>query len=137
MSAGTVTTERAGLVVVNASISLDGYVAGPHHEMDWVFDHQFLPTTALDVVDMMIASTGAILAGRGSHDVGERSRRAETSSAFGGRWAGPEFVLTHRPPSASPVDGPRYIAGDIREAVDLALRAAGGRNLLVLGAEVA
>ncbi len=131
------TPGRPGPVVVNASISLDGYIAGPHHEMDWVFDHQFLPTTALDGVEMMIASTGAIIAGRGSHDVGERSLRAETSRAFGGRWAGPESVLTHRPPSASPLDGPRYISGDIREAVSLALGAAGGRNLLGLGAEVA
>ncbi len=36
-----------------------------------------------------------------------------------------------------PVGRARSISGDIQEAVSVALRAAGGRNLLVLGAEVA
>jgi hypothetical protein len=32
-----------GIVMANTSISIDGFVAGPNHEMDWTFDHDFLP----------------------------------------------------------------------------------------------
>ena len=35
--------ERIGIVLANTAISLDGFIAGPNHEMDWVFDHHFLP----------------------------------------------------------------------------------------------
>jgi hypothetical protein len=31
-----------GIVMANTSISIDGFVAGPNHEMDWIFDHDFL-----------------------------------------------------------------------------------------------
>ncbi len=46
------------------------------------------------------------------------------------------FVLTHRPPP-SPGPGVEYLSGDIGEAVATALRAAGGKDLEVLGADVA
>jgi dihydrofolate reductase len=124
-----------GIVMANAAMSLDGFIAGPNHEMDWVFDHHFLPDGPTDVVDGIIASTGAILSGRGSYEVGQRSAREETSSAFGGRWSGAEFVLTHRPP-ARPRAGLGFLSGDISAAVATAREAAAGRNLLVLGADV-
>lgn len=126
-----------GVVMVSTTMSLDGFIAGPNHEMDWVFDHGFVPEGTVDVIDEMIASTGAILSGRGSYDVGRRSTREETSSAFGGRWSGPEFVLTHRPPSDPVRPSLTFLSGDIRDAVATALSAAAGRNLLVLGANVA
>jgi dihydrofolate reductase len=28
-----------GIVRVSAAMSLDGFIAGPDHEMDWVFEH--------------------------------------------------------------------------------------------------
>ncbi len=124
-----------GIVVASTAISLDGFIAGPNHEMDWVLDHHFLPEGPIDIVDDLIATTGAILSGRGSFDVGEGSSRSETRGAFGGRWSGPEFVLTHRPPP-DPPPGLRFLSGDIREAVATAKAAAGGRNLLLLGGNV-
>jgi hypothetical protein len=40
------------IVIVNAAMSLDGFIAGRNHEMDWIFDHQFLPPTeAPGVID--------------------------------------------------------------------------------------
>lgn len=125
-----------GIVMANSAMSLDGYIAGPNHEMDWVFDHQFLPDEPIDLVDNVIAATGSILSGRGSYDVGQGATRGETSSAFGGRWSGPEFVLTHQPPAVLGRSDIRFLAGDIRNAVGTALAAAGGKNLLVLGANV-
>jgi dihydrofolate reductase len=125
-----------GSVVVSSTMSLDGFIAGPDHDMDWMFDGDFLPDEPSATVEELIRTTGAILAGRNSYDVGRRSSRTETSSAFGGRWSGPEFVLTHRPPEQTdPAVG--FLSGAIDAAVDTALEAAAGGNLLVLGADVA
>lgn len=130
-----------GAVVVSTTMSLDGFVAGPHHEMDWIFDSGFLPEedpAGDDSIDELIRTTGAILTGRGSYDVGQASERTETSSAFGGRWSGPEFVLTHRPPAdAAARPDVTFLSASIREAVATALAAAGEKNLLVLGPNVA
>jgi hypothetical protein len=80
-------------------MSLDGFIAGPSHEMDWMFDHAGdVPDT---LVEEVIASTGAILGGRRGYDLGRRALRPETSKPFGGRWKGPIFVLAHSPPSPS------------------------------------
>jgi hypothetical protein len=81
------------LVRVTTTISLDGYMAGPGGDMDWVFE--YASDTPADAVDEMIETTGAILAGRGSYNVGRGSTRTETSAPFGGRWSGPQLVLTH------------------------------------------
>jgi dihydrofolate reductase len=125
-----------GIVLVNAAVSLDGFIAGPNHEMDWIFDHQFLPDEPIGAIDDVIRTTGAILTGRGSYEVGRRSERSETSSAFGGRWSGPEFVLTHRPPADDETREVSFLSGSIAQAVSTALAAAQGKNLLVLGANV-
>jgi dihydrofolate reductase len=125
-----------GIVLVSTTVSLDGFIAGPDHEMDWIFDHGYLPEEPVAAVEEVIRTTGAILAGRRSYDVGRAAARPETSSAFGGRWSGPEFVLTHRPPSSAPQGPFRFLAGDIRAATSTALAGAEGRNLLVLGANV-
>jgi dihydrofolate reductase len=124
-----------GSVVVGATMSLDGFIAGRDEDMDWVFDLSPRPQGRDEVEEELIATTGAVLAGRRSHDVGERSSRAETSGVFGGRWSGPEFVLTHRPPrrEASHIT---FLSGDIRTAAETALEAAGAKNLLVIGADV-
>jgi dihydrofolate reductase len=125
-----------GIVLVNAAVSLDGFIAGPNHEMDWIFDHQFLPDEPIGAIDDVIRTTGAILTGRGSYEVGRRSERSETSSAFGGRWSGPEFVLTHRPPADDETREVSFLSGSIAQAVSTALAAAQGKSLLVLGANV-
>jgi dihydrofolate reductase len=125
-----------GSVLVNSTVSLDGFVAGPRHEMDWIFDDGFIPDEPSAVIDDVIRTTGAILAGRHSYDVGQAATRSETSSAFGGRWSGPEFVLTHRPPPDAADQHPTFLSGSIDDAVATALAAAGDRKLLVLGANV-
>jgi len=123
------------LVVVGATMSLDGFIAGPGDAMDWVFEYvgpEFLD----DMDEDIIRTTGAVLSGRGCYDVGRRGERPETSGLYGGRWHGPEFVLTHHPPDDETRPELQFLSGDIRVAVATALRAASGRNLLVLGADV-
>jgi dihydrofolate reductase len=119
-----------GKVVVNRSMSLDGFIAGPGHTMDWIFDF-----VAPDEVPEIAAATGAMLVGRRTSDVGNRMKAEQPDSGeypFSGR----TFVLTHLPPEP-PDPNVTYLTGDIGDAVATALDAAGGKNLEILGADVA
>jgi dihydrofolate reductase len=65
--------------------------------------------------------------------VAKRMADQPGSGAYDG---GPVFVLTHEPPDPPDPDV-TFLKGDIGEAVAMALDAAGGKNLEVLGADVA
>jgi dihydrofolate reductase len=119
-------------VVVHRAMSLDGFVAGPDHEMDWIFEHAAPGEGAEDIM----AATGAILSGRHTYDVGQRSRRPETSAAYGGAWSGAEFVLTHQAKTEDDDPSVVFLSGDVAAAVAVGLEAAGGKNLEVLGNDV-
>lgn len=80
-------------------------------------------------------ATGAMLVGRRTWDVGERME-AEKPGSVDYPFSGPMFVLTHRP-LASPDPGVTVLSGDIGEAVATALNAAGGKDVEILGADVA
>ena len=57
-------------MVVNRSMSLDGFIAGPDDAMDWIFD--FIEPTAAWMSEIA-AATGAMLVGRRhSDEVGDR-----------------------------------------------------------------
>jgi dihydrofolate reductase len=56
----------SGKVVVNRSMSLDGFIAGPGDAMDWVFDY-----VAPDQFPEVAAATGAMLIGRRTYEVGK------------------------------------------------------------------
>lgn len=120
-----------GLVLVHRSMSLDGFVAGPDHAMDWVFGY-----LAPDDFPEVITATGAILAGRRTYDVGQRDADKPTGEAYGGAWSGPQFVLTHRPPQ-NPDPAVTFLSGDIEDAVATARSAAGDKNLEIFGSDVA
>jgi dihydrofolate reductase len=124
----------SGKVVVNRMMSLDGFIAGPGDAMDWQKDVA-IDFTAQPEFAEIAAATGAMLAGRRTSDVGDRMKAEEPGSADY-PFSGPMFVLTHRPPDP-PAPGVTYLSGDIGEAVATALAAAGGKNLEILGADVA
>ncbi len=123
------TSTGNGKVVVNRSMSLDGFIAGPGHAMDWIFDF-----VAPDEFPEIAAATGAMLIGRGTYEVAKRM--PDAGKDYGGGWSGPVFVLTHRPPEP-PDPADTFLTGDIGEAVATARSAAGGKNLEILGADVA
>ncbi len=124
-----------GKVVVNRAMSLDGFIAAPGHMMDWGGGRQLADFVAPDEFRAIAAATGAMLVGRRTADVGARME-AEKPGSVDYPFSGPIFVLTHRPPEPP---GPEvtYLSGDIGEAVATALSAAGGKNLEILGADVA
>lgn len=125
------TDTRNGNVVVNRAMSLDGFIAGPGHEMDWV-----LSNVTPDEFPEIMAATGAMLAGRRTYEVGKRDAATGKASgeAYGGAWSGPQFVLTHQPPADQAVT---FLSGDIEAAVATARKAAGGKNVEILGTDVA
>lgn len=116
----------AGKIVVNRSMSLDGFIAGPDHAMDWIIEY----ATEYAFPEIMEA-TGAMLIGRGTYDVSRRMSAEDTS--YDG---GPVFVLTHRPPD-EPDPGVTFLTSDLADAVTTARAAAQGKNLEILGADLA
>ena len=67
-----------GNVVVNRSMSLDGFIAGPGDAMDWIFDF-----VAPDEFPEIAAATGAMLIGRRTYDVGNRMNVAGAAGPGG------------------------------------------------------
>ena len=129
------TSTGNGKVVVNRSMSLDGFIAGPGDAMDWIFD--FVAPDA--PVTEIAAATGAMLIGRRTYEVGNRmeadnergQHRAAKATPFRTR------VRPHPRPPDPPDPEVTFLTGDIGEAVATALDAAGGKNLEILGADVA
>jgi dihydrofolate reductase len=139
-------------VVIDMSMSLDGFVAGPddgkahplgrhggEHVFDWYFSgkeerHHPLfrpaPGANRDEVDRMFAESGAFIFGR---------RTYEIANGWGGRHpvnGVPTFVLTRNPPSDYP-RGPSnltFVTDGIESAVRQARAVAGGKDIKLGGA---
>jgi dihydrofolate reductase len=138
-------------VVIDMSMSLDGYIAGPNDSFgnglgdggmrlhDWLFSGSE-PSPHSDffrpegrnraVADELFTTTGIMLTGRRTYDLtrgwgGEHPIKGITV-----------VVLTHNPPEKAPQGATRFIfCGDgIEAAVKLARDAAKGRNVIVQGA---
>ncbi|MGI6874557.1 dihydrofolate reductase family protein [Amycolatopsis sp. 3B14] len=129
--------------VLDMSMSLDGYVAGPNdgpgnpggdgfmrlHE--WAFTPDFQPRQSGPSAELMdrIGAAGAVVSGR---------RTAEQVDHWGGDHGGmgiPIFVPSHRPPGPDVAGYPlvTYVDG-IVEAMARAKAAAGDRRVHVIGA---
>jgi dihydrofolate reductase len=125
----------AGKVVVNRAMSLDGFIAGPGHRMDWGGGRPLAAFVAPDDFAEVAAATGSMLIGRRTWEVGS-TMEAEEPGSVDYPFSGPFFLLTHRP-LEPPEPDVTILSGDIGEAVATALDAAGGKNLEILGADVA
>lgn len=112
----------AGKVLWHFTMSLDGFVAGPGHTMDWMTGVSFRP----GLVEEYAGTTGAVLGGRDGWDA-----FPDAGAIYGGAWQGPLFVLTHHPEDAPPAAGVTFLNCDAAEAVRIALKAAGGKNVEV------
>lgn len=124
--------------VAAASVSADGYLAGPGGDMSWltpfVGDGEPNP-----ILDRLQAETTALLCGATTF-FGDDPNRGDPDKegAFGGEWRGSVVVLTHRPPEGvtESKEGEVRFATTLDEAVALAERAAGDGVVNVLGASV-
>ncbi|MEV6979798.1 dihydrofolate reductase family protein [Sphaerisporangium sp. NPDC051017] len=119
-----------GTVVLDITMSLDGFVATPDHDTDrlhaWVFSDTEQTVFGPEVRELMETSwTGAVVAGRRTYEVA-------------GGWAGdppvpvPYFVVSHDVPDDA---GPRFtfVTDGVRGAVEKARAAAGGGGVYVMG----
>ncbi len=123
MMSDTEPQTAAGKVLWHFTMSLDGFVAGRDHAMDWMAGASSRP----GLVDEYVQTTGAVLGGRDGWDAAIDGGRP-----YGGSWDGPIFVLTHHPDDATPADNVTFLDCDPAQAVRIGLAAAGGKNLEVL-----
>jgi dihydrofolate reductase len=119
-------------LLYSASMSLDGFIAGPGGDMSWLSPH-FGPNPEADA---LVGDIGALLIGARTYRGDDPNAGTSSEGAFGGAWAGPSVVLTQHPSPDPPPDV--IFAGDLPSALALALDAAGSaRYVNVLGADVA
>jgi len=129
-----------GNVVIDMSMSLDGYIAAPNDNPEqglgedgmrlhnWAFDD---PSVFERVYGNLVEETGAVIMGRRSYD--------NSIEAWGGKGpfgdVVPCFVVTHRPPaSADPVFG--FVTDGIESALAKAQEVAGDKRIGLMGANV-
>ncbi|WP_022887609.1 dihydrofolate reductase family protein [Glaciibacter superstes] len=124
----TATEPGAGRVMLHFTMSLDGFIAGPNHETDWMSGFSELPPGAFEAY---AEAVGAVLCGRDSFDVDP-----SIDGIYGGGWNGPVFLLTHHPEDAQAVEGLRVLSCDVAEAAAIGLEAAGGKDLEVFSASI-
>jgi dihydrofolate reductase len=139
-------------VVIDMTMSLDGFVAGPDdgkqyplgrhggmHIFDWYFSgseqyrsHLFRidPGPDRDQVERMFQESGAFIFGRKTYDI---------TDGWGGRHpvdGVPVFILTHEPPAEYP-RGPSnltFVTDGIASAIRQAAKVAGAKDIKLQGA---
>ncbi len=118
-------------LLYSATCSLDGFIAGPGGDMEWMNRLE----GGNGIAEELLPQVGALLVGRNTHGGDDPNRGTEREGAFGGRYQGPEFVVTHHPGADRP---PRlFYLDDIERAIASAREAAGERYVCVLGADIA
>jgi hypothetical protein len=106
-----------GKVLCHFTMSLDGFVAGPNHTMDWMTGSPSRP----GLVAEYVSTTGAVLGGRDGWDM----TVASGARPYGAVWSGPIFVLTHHPEDATPAAGVTFLSCEPAQAFRIGLAAAG------------
>jgi dihydrofolate reductase len=119
-----------GRVFLHFTMSLDGFIADAAGGLDWTAGFTGL---SAETVTAIIESIGAALGGRHGYDVAAARGGARL---YGGAWDGPVFVLTHRPGDVPADPGVTFLSGNVREAVDTARAAAGGKDVVIVGASI-
>ncbi|PFG40966.1 dihydrofolate reductase [Georgenia soli] len=126
-----------GKVAWGFTCSIDGFIAGPGHDMSWMSAAEPL---AEGTVRQMAGDVAVIISGRAGYDAArtQQDERDETTSkAYGGAWTGTEFILTHRPDEIA--DDPSIVAlnCDIVEAIRRAQEIAGDKDVQIISADIA
>jgi|SRR3954454_11556330 dihydrofolate reductase len=116
-------------LLYSATMSLDGFIAGPDGDMSWLASY-LQPDPS---IDGLVERIGALLVGARTFAGDDPNRGTDKEGAFNGTWHGPQFVLTHR--SFPPTPGVTFF-DDLPAAVTAAKAAAGEKYVNVLGADV-
>lgn len=119
-------------LLYSATMSLDGFIAGPGGDMSWLSEH-LGPNAEMEA---LVEDIGALLVGARTFR-GDDPHQGEEGEGepFGGGWSGPQFVLTHHAP-ATPVPSVTFVT-DLASGITAAKEAAGDKYVNVLGADTA
>ena len=124
-----------GKVILDMAVSLDGFITGPNGEDAGLHDWFFPPSGSVSVVDAGVVeesvdTTGAILIGRQTYDLGDR-----VDGFVDTPYKVEHFVLTHEAPEqvASGETAFTFVTDGIDNALEQARAAAGDRNVAVGG----
>ena len=140
-----------GVVIVDLSVSLDGFIAGPDDGPEFPLGrggegifawmnaseanrvHPYLapPDASKVIVDEWMTNSGAIISGRRTFDIANGWKDGHPIDA-------PIFVVTHDPPTTGEWS-PRvsFVTDGVEHALELAQEAAGDRTIGISGASVA
>ncbi|MFL5627627.1 MAG: dihydrofolate reductase family protein [Ktedonobacteraceae bacterium] len=120
-----------GKVILDMSMSLDGFIAGPNDEDGGLHDYFFSPSgNTAQVVEEGIKTTGAIIMGRRSYDLGDQFDGFVSTP-----YKVPHFVLSHTVPE-KPAKGETaflFVTDGIESALTQAKAAAGDKNVVIGG----
>lgn len=114
--------------------SLDGYIADENNSLDWLFEVD-RGKTGKDTFHAFLADVGAMAMGATTYEwVVEHDRLLEDP----GKWRGyygdtPCWVFAHRTLPAIPGANLSFVQGDVRPVHDQMTRAAGHRNVWLVG----
>ncbi|RZU19370.1 dihydrofolate reductase [Kribbella rubisoli] len=133
-------------VVVEISVSLDGYVTGPNVGIDnglgdggmalhdWVFHGTDADRAVLDAA---FEATGAVVQGRNLFDIIDGPKGWSDEMGYGAKPTGevnpPVFVVTHTAPEKTRLGDRFRFVGSPSEAVAQAREVAGGKDVNVMG----
>ncbi len=120
-----------GKVILDMSMSVDGFIAGPNDEDGGLHDYFFSPSgDTAQVVEEGIKTTGAIIMGRRSYDLGDQFDGFVSTP-----YKVPHFVLSHTVPE-KPAKGETaftFVTDGPESALTQAKAAAGDKNVVVGG----
>src|SRR5215211_473514 len=121
-----------GKVVIHATISLDGYIAGPNDDLSWMSDYEGPNKVADEVIRMV----GAIVSGGRLFRLIEKN--IEANLPYGGAVKAPVFVLSHHPRESITTSGVtfHFITDGFESAVKQAKAAADDKNAMLFGASM-
>ncbi|TCO48679.1 dihydrofolate reductase [Kribbella antiqua] len=134
-------------VIVDISVSLDGYVTGPNVSIDnglgdggealhsWVFEGN---DQDRKVLDDAFEATGAVIQGRNLFDIIDAPKGWNDEMGYGAKPTGevnpPIFVVTHSAPAKTRLgDRFRFVTDGVESAVAQAKEVAGGKDVFVMG----
>jgi dihydrofolate reductase len=133
-------------VIVDISMSLDGYVTGPNVGIDnglgdggmalhdWVFHGTDADQAVLDAA---FEATGAVIQGRKLFDIIDAPGGWNEELGYGAKPTGevnpPVFVVTHSAPEKTRLGDRFRFVGSPQEAVEQALAVAGSKDVCVMG----
>ena len=134
------------MVVVDISVSLDGYVTGPNVGIDnglgdggealhtWVFEGN---DQDRKVLDDAFDATGAVIQGRNLFDIIDAPKGWSDEMGYGAKPTGevnpPIFVVTHSAPAKTRLGDRFHFVNTVEDAVTRAKEVAGSKDVYVMG----